>query len=97
MKNKDQWYRLHEKRRLVVSTVRKTKISGIDCMKNDQWYRLHEKEGVLQTVKEKEIPYTKKYGRKSIWIGHILRRNFLLKHIIEGNIEETGIRGRTRK
>ena len=63
-----------------------------------QWHRLHEKEGVLQTVKEKEIPYKKKKeGRESIWIGHILRRNFLLKHVIEGNIEEAGRRGRTRK
>jgi hypothetical protein len=25
--------------------------------------------------------------RKAIWIGHILHRNCLLKHIIEGKIE----------
>jgi len=25
--------------------------------------------------------------RKGNWIGHILRRNCLLKHIIEGNVE----------
>jgi len=24
--------------------------------------------------------------RKTYWIGHILRRNCLLKHVIEGNI-----------
>jgi hypothetical protein len=39
--------------------------------------------------------------RKAKWIGHILRRNCLLKHIIEGNIEirieVTGRRGRRRK
>jgi hypothetical protein len=26
-------------------------------------------------------------GRKANWIGHILHRNCLLKHVIEGNIE----------
>ena len=39
--------------------------------------------------------------RKVSWIGHILRRNCLLKHIIEGNIEKgievTGIRERKCK
>jgi hypothetical protein len=64
------------------------KISWIDCTK---------KEGVLQRVKEKEISYTQKKRRKAIWIGHILRRNLFLKHGIEGNIEETERRGRTRK
>jgi hypothetical protein len=36
------------------------------------------KEGrdILQTIKE----------RKSSWIGHMLRRNFLLKHGVEGKI-----------
>jgi len=36
--------------------------------------------------------------RKADWIGHILRRNCLLKHVtegkIEGRIEVTGRRGR---
>jgi hypothetical protein len=39
--------------------------------------------------------------KKANWIGHILRRNCLLKHVIEGNmdgrIEETGRRGRRCK
>jgi tRNA pseudouridine-54 N-methylase len=39
--------------------------------------------------------------RKANWIGHILRRNCLLKHVIEGkierNIEVTGRCGRRRK
>jgi hypothetical protein len=39
--------------------------------------------------------------RKANWIGHILRRNCLLKHVtagkIEGSIEITGKRGRRRK
>jgi hypothetical protein len=39
--------------------------------------------------------------RKTNWIGHILRRNCLLKHVIngkiEGRIEGTGRRRRRRK
>jgi len=31
------------------------------------------------------------------WIGHILLRNWLLKHVIEGNIEVTMKGGRRRK
>ena len=46
------------------------------------------------------MSYTHK-KRKTIWIGHILRRNCLLKQIseskIEGRIEVTGKRGRRRK
>jgi hypothetical protein len=43
------------------------------------------------------------YNRKeeANWIGHILRRDCLLKHVIEGKIEGrtemTGRRGRRRK
>jgi hypothetical protein len=39
--------------------------------------------------------------RKANWIGHILRRNCLLKHVLEGKLEErievTGRQGRRRK
>jgi hypothetical protein len=39
--------------------------------------------------------------RKANWIGHILRRNCLLKYVIEGKLEwrkeMTGRRGRRRK
>jgi hypothetical protein len=46
------------------------------------------------------ISYIKQRS-KGNWIGHILRRNCLLKHIIEGKIERgiemTGIQGRRRK
>jgi len=42
---------------------------------------------VLHRVKEeRNIPRTVK-RRKTNWMGHILRRNFLLKHIINGQIE----------
>jgi hypothetical protein len=35
---------------------------------------------------ERSILHTRK-GRNDNWIGHILRRNCLLKHVIEGKIE----------
>ena len=53
-------------------------------------------EQVLRIVKEKRnITHTTK--KRAIWSGHILCRNCLRKHIIEGNIEGTGRRGRGRK
>jgi hypothetical protein len=54
------------------------KISLTDRVRNEE---------VLQTVKEEwNIVHTVK-GRKTNWIGHILRRNCLLKHVIEGKVE----------
>jgi hypothetical protein len=58
-------------------------------------------EEVLQRIKEeRNIVHTIK-RRKANWIGHILRRNCLLKHVIEGKIEGrievTGRRGIRRK
>jgi hypothetical protein len=45
----------------------------------------HEK--VLHRVKEeRNIVHTIKI-RKATWIGHILRRNCLLKYVIEGKVE----------
>jgi hypothetical protein len=53
--------------------------------------RVKEERSILNTIKR----------RKANWIGHILRRNCLLKHVIERKIEErievTGRRGRKRK
>jgi hypothetical protein len=50
-----------------------------------------EERNILHTIKR----------RKANWIGHILRRNCLLKHVIEGTlegrIEMTGRRGRRCK
>jgi hypothetical protein len=38
------------------------------------------------------------YGKKKEnWIGHILRKHRLLKHVIEGRIEGTRRRGRRCK
>jgi hypothetical protein len=49
---------------------------------------------------ERNIVHTIK-RRKANWIGHILRRNCLLKHVIEGKLvgrrEVTGRRGRRGK
>jgi len=54
-------------------------------------HRVEEVRHTLQTIKR----------RKANWIGHILLRNCLLKHFIEGKIggriEVRGRRGRRRK
>jgi hypothetical protein len=59
----------------------------IDCLKNE----------VLHRAKEER----NNKNRKTNWIGHILRRNCPLQHVIERNIEGrmevTGRRGRRRK
>ena len=53
-------------------------ISWTDRVRNEE---------VLQTdKKERNILYTAKI-KKANWIGHILCRNCLLKHIIERNLE----------
>jgi hypothetical protein len=68
------------------------KISWTDRVRNEE---------VLHRVKvERNIVHTIK-RRKANWIGHILRRNCILKCVIEGNIERrievTERRGRKRK
>jgi hypothetical protein len=54
-------------------------------------HRVKEERNILHTIKR----------RKGNWVGHILRRNCLLKHVIggkvEGRIDTTGRRGRRRK
>jgi ribosomal protein L35 len=50
-------------------------------------------EEVLHRVEEMNIIHTVK-RKKTNWIGHILRRNCLLKHGIEGKIEENRRRAR---
>jgi hypothetical protein len=55
---------------------------------------------ITRVKEERNIVHTIK-RRKANWIGHILRGNCLLKHVIEGKlegrIEMTGRRGRRRK
>jgi replicative superfamily II helicase len=67
------------------------KISWTDRVRNEEvLHRVKEERNIVHTIK-----------RKANWIGHILRRNCLLKHVIEGKlegrIEMTGRRGRRRK
>jgi hypothetical protein len=51
--------------------------------------------------RRRETSHKQQKGRKANWIGHILRRNCLLKHVtegkIEGRIEKTGRRGTRRR
>jgi hypothetical protein len=70
-------------------------------MENISWTDHVRNEKVLHRVKEeRHILHTIKRGYTN-WIGHILHRNCLLKHIIEGKLERrievTGRRGRRCK
>jgi hypothetical protein len=57
---------------------RMKKISWTDRVRNEEvLHRVKEERNIVHTIKR----------RKSNWIGHILCRNCLLKHVIEGNIE----------
>jgi hypothetical protein len=67
-------------------------ISWTDRVRNvEVLHRVKVERNILRTIKR----------RKTNWIGHILRRNRLLTHVIEGKlegrIEMTGRRGRRRK
>jgi hypothetical protein len=68
------------------------KISWTDHVRNEEvLQRVREERNILHTVKR----------RRANWIGHIVRRNCRLKHVIQGKIEErvemTGRRGRRCK
>jgi hypothetical protein len=68
------------------------KISWTDRVRNEEvLHRVKEERNIVHTIKR----------RKANWIGHILRRNCLLKHVIggklEGRIEVTRRRRRRRK
>jgi hypothetical protein len=68
------------------------KISWTDHVRKEQvLFRVSEQRNILHEIRK----------RKAKWIGHILRRNRLLKEVIEGKIkgrvEETRRRGRRRK
>jgi hypothetical protein len=73
----------------------------LKCGAGEEWTDRVRTEEVLHRVnEERNILHTIK-RRKANWIGHILRRNCLLKHMIEGKLEGridmTGRRGRRRK
>ena len=68
------------------------KISWTDHVRNEEvLLRVNEQRNILHEIKK----------RKANWIGHILRRNCLLKQVIEGKIkgemEVARRRGRRRK
>jgi hypothetical protein len=66
------------------------KVSWKNCVGNEEVLRrIEEQCDILRTIKR----------RKANWIDHILRRDCLLKHVIEGKQKEevTGKRGRRRK
>jgi hypothetical protein len=67
-------------------------ISWTDRVRNEEvLHRVKEERNIVHTIKR----------RKANWIGHILLRICLLKHVIEGKvegrIEMPGRRGRRRK
>ena len=56
-------------------------------MGNISWTDYVRNEEVLHEVMaERNITHTLK-RKKGNWIGHVLPRNYLLKHVIEGKIE----------
>jgi hypothetical protein len=62
-------------------------ISRNDRVKNEVLQRIEEEGNILHRRKRK----------KANWISHNLRRNCLLKHVIEGKTDEAGRRGRRHK
>jgi hypothetical protein len=63
----------------------------------DQLDRSCEKWESIRVKEDRNIIHTVK-SRKDNWIGHILRRNCLLKYLIEGKIEESiEVKGRQRR
>jgi hypothetical protein len=52
------------------------KISWADRVRNEVLHRVKEERNIVHTIKR----------RKANWIGYILRRNCLLKHVIEGKL-----------
>jgi hypothetical protein len=69
-----------------------SQISSTDHVRNEE---------VLLRVKEERNILHEISKRKANWIGHILRRNYLLRYVIEGKIkggiEVTGRRRRRRR
>jgi hypothetical protein len=57
---------------------RMEKISWTDRVRNEEvLHRVKEERNIVHTITR----------RKANWIGHILRKNCLLKHVIEGKLE----------
>jgi hypothetical protein len=58
---------------------------------------LERNEEILHRVKEERKILHRIKRKKANWIGHVLLRNCLLKHIFEATIEVTGRQGRKGK
>jgi hypothetical protein len=54
--------------------------SGTDRVKNGVSHRVKDERNILHEIDR----------RKVNWTGHILRRNYLIKQVFEGNRVETG-------
>ena len=52
----------------------------------DSWID-HARDEVLHGVKEERYILNTIKGREDNWVGHILCRNCLLEHVVEGKIE----------
>jgi hypothetical protein len=76
---------------LLSNTLYVACITWTDSVRNEVLHGVKDERSILHTIKI----------RKANWIGYILRRNCLLKHIIERKIEErievTGRRGKRCK
>jgi hypothetical protein len=65
------------------------KVSWTDSVRNEKvLHRVKEERNILRIINR----------RKANWIGHSLRRNCLLKHVIEKDLEESiAMTGRRRR
>jgi hypothetical protein len=63
------------------------KISWTDHVGNEELQGVKEERNILQTIRR----------RQGNWLGHILRRNCLLKQAIDGKIEARTSNAKTRK
>jgi hypothetical protein len=83
---------LKSAKNIYVWLISDEKISWTDHVRNEEvLFRVSEERSILHEIRK----------RKANWISHILRRNCLLKEVIEGEIkgriEVTRRRGRRRK
>jgi hypothetical protein len=57
----------------------------LEKVEENSWTDRVRKEALRRDKEERNILHTVK-RRRDNWIGHILRRNCVLKHVIEGKI-----------
>ena len=82
---------------LPINAAQNPRRANISRMENVNLTNRVKSEEVSQKLKvQRNILHTVT-RRKGNWIGHVLRRNCLVKRVLEGKIEGTGRRGRRRK